>query len=89
MWISEAKFRLDFISDKGLTYTSLVDPIITETVKIVVTPLRQNLFMVVWTEKAGTRVIHIEDFDQRVIYTNIIRKDGTFVCMKGPITQLK
>jgi hypothetical protein len=48
----EAKFRLDFISDKGLTYTSLVDPIITETVKIVVTPLRQNLFMVVWTEKA-------------------------------------
>lgn len=72
-----------------MTFTSLVDPTITETVKIAVTQLRSNLFMVAWTEKAGNRVVHVEDFEHMVIYTNIARKDGTFVRLKGPITELR
>jgi hypothetical protein len=84
-----SKFRLDFTSDKEMTFTSLVDPTTTETVKIAVTQLRPNLFMVAWTEKAGNRVVHVEDFEHMVIYTNIVRKDGTFVRLKGSITELK
>ena len=84
-----SKFRLAFTSDKEMTFTSLVDPTITETVKIAVTQLRSSLFMVAWTEKAGDRAHHVEDFEHMVIYTNIARKDGTFVRLKGPITELR
>ncbi|MBP1804387.1 MoaF-related domain-containing protein [Rubellimicrobium aerolatum] len=85
----DLRFRLDFTSETEATYTSLLDPQVQETVSLSVTRLRPGLFLVTWTEKAGNTVVHIEDFENRVIYTNITAKDGTFIRKKGPITQVR
>lgn len=86
MSTSGGQFRLAFLSDKEMTFTSLVDPTITETVKLPndSTPVRTSLW---WPgqRKAGNRVVHVEDFERMVIYTNIARKDGTFVRLKDRI----
>lgn len=85
----DLRFRLNFKSETEATYTSLTDPEDSENVSLSVTKLRPNLFMVSWTEKAGDTVVHIEDFENLVIYTNITTRDGAFIRKKGPITKVQ
>ena len=83
------KFKLDFESAKKMTFTSLIDPKVHETVNIAVTKLRDNLFMVSWQDKSGNNVVHIEDFKNMVVYTNISMKNGSFIHLKGYLTRVK
>jgi nitrite reductase/ring-hydroxylating ferredoxin subunit len=55
----------------------------SETVKIEATYLRDSLFMVTWQEADKTTVVHIEDYDQYMIYTNITNPDQTFLKFRG------
>lgn len=83
------QYILDFKSEKQMTYRSKTDSNVTETVDISVTKLRMNLFLVTWVEKAGNTVVHIEDFENNQIYTNITMEDGTFYRKRGSISRLK
>jgi Rieske Fe-S protein len=80
--------ELYFESPDTLTYTSIRrdgtrGP--SETVKIETTYLRDSLFMVTWQEADRTTVVHVEDYDQFVIHTNITNPDHdhTFQKFRG------
>ncbi len=73
-----ARFRvqLDFASETSLTYTGIDAngnpiPDSSETVDITVEPIRDQLFLVTWQEKAGATVVHLEDYKLNTIVTNI------------------
>lgn len=42
-----------------------------ETVTIAVEPIRDGLFLVTWTESDKTTVVHLEDYRDNRIITNI------------------
>ncbi len=68
--------ELYFENKDTLTYTGIArdgtrGP--SETVKIATTYLRDCLYMVTWQESDKTTVVHIEDYDQSVIFTNITK----------------
>lgn len=69
------KVQLDFHSATSLTYTG-VKPDGTlgdqpETVDITVEPIRDQLYLVTWKEQLGTTVVHLEDYKNNTIITNI------------------
>jgi Rieske Fe-S protein len=78
--------ELFFENEDTLTYTDIRrdggrgSP---ETVKIETTFLRDFLFLVTWQEADKTTVVHIEDYDQYVIYTNITNPDQSFLKYRG------
>ena len=51
--------------------------------------IRDNVYLVTWEEDNGSKVIHLEDFENNVIYTNVAFPDGTFLRLQGKITQAK
>jgi len=84
--------ELYFESDTKLTYTGIRKDGTrgaSETVTISVTFLREDLFMVTWQEADKTTVVHVEDYENNVIYTNITNPDNTFEKFKGSVTLVK
>jgi hypothetical protein len=84
--------ELYFESDTKLTYTGIRKDGsrgASETVAISVTFLRENLFMVTWQEADKTTVVHVEDYENNIIYTNITDADNKFEKFKGSVTLLK
>ena len=91
--------QLDFHSETSMTYTGYnsdgslsQDPTDTETVVITVKPLRDQQFLVTWQETEGDTVVHIEDYLNNTIFTNITQpgKDLThpkFTQFSGPMKQ--
>ncbi len=72
----EFRVQLDFHSDTSLTYTGVkpdgtLDPTNSETVAITVEPIRDQLFLVTWKEELGDTVVHLEDYKDLTIITNI------------------
>jgi hypothetical protein len=69
------RVQLDFHSLTSMTYTgvksdgTLGDN--SETVNITVEPIRDMLFLVTWKEDGGTTVVHLEDYKENTIITNI------------------
>lgn len=59
----------------------------SETVAIRVQPIVEAIFMVTWQEANKTTVVQVEDFAQKVIYTNITRPDGTFLQSRGTFVE--
>ncbi|WP_454746410.1 QcrA and Rieske domain-containing protein [Ciceribacter selenitireducens] len=55
----------------------------SETVAIETTYLKDFLFLVTWKEADGTTVVHVEDFDQFIIHTNITGPDMSFTKYRG------
>lgn len=60
----------------------------TQTVQITVTRIRPDVYMVFWSRKAGQYVIHIEDFGNKVAYSNIFLPDGSVQRLKGALTPI-
>jgi hypothetical protein len=46
-------------------------------VKVFVTTIRPNVYMVNWTEPSGAYITHVEDYENMVIYTNIATANGS------------
>jgi hypothetical protein len=87
------RVQLDFASDTSLTYTGVkpdgsLDPENVETVTITVEPIRDQLFLVTWKEKLGTTVVHLEDYKNNTIITNITEPNGDFSNFHGTMTQI-
>ena len=81
------KTHLNFISDKVLTFPGTDGK--PATVKIHPVKIRDNVYLVTWEEDNGSKVIHLEDFENNVIFTNVAFPDGTFLRLQGKITQAK
>jgi hypothetical protein len=69
------RVQLDFHSLTSLTYTGVrpdgsLSPR-SETVAITVEPLRDLLFLVSWNERGGTTVMHVEDYKNDAIITDV------------------
>jgi hypothetical protein len=69
------RVQLDFHSLTSLTYTAVrPDGSLganSETVDITIEPIRDSLFLVTWKEQFGTTVVHLEDYKNNTIITNI------------------
>lgn len=60
-----------------------------ETVRIEVTSIRKDVFMVAWQEENQTTVVHVEDFGERVIYANITKPGNEFMRIEGPFRRVE
>jgi len=78
----ESETRLTFtITEKGGEKVNIV-----ETVAILLTELRPQLYMVTWQEQSGTTVSQVHDYENGVIYSNWTSSGGEFSHAKGTIT---
>jgi len=72
------RVELHFESETSLTYTGINadgSPAGSETVSITVEPIRDMLFLVTWQESDKTTVVHLEDYKNNTIITNITDPD--------------
>lgn len=86
----QMSFLLHFESAEQLTWTTLSGGPAGdgETVKITMTLIRPDVYMVYWVEPKhnGNTVTHVEDFANGVVYTNITTPDNGFINLKGTLT---
>jgi hypothetical protein len=61
----------------------------SETVQIAVTPIRPGVFLICWQEGDKTTVVHVEDFENGIVSTNITDRGGAFICRRGTLKQLQ
>ncbi len=85
------KVELHFKSATSLTYTGVKPDGShggSQTVTITVEPIRDQLFLVTWQEADKTTVVHLEDYKENTIVTNITSPDGTFSKFHGTFRQI-
>jgi hypothetical protein len=83
------RVELYFQSESSLTYTGVKPDGShggSETVSITAEPIRDQLFLVTWQEADKTTVVHLEDYKNNTIITNITEPDGTFSKFHGQVT---
>jgi hypothetical protein len=57
----------------------------TETVAIILTRLRPELYMATWKEKNGNTVTQIQDHEQGAVYNHWTSPKGEFIHVKGTL----
>ena len=89
-------FAFNFDFDKNgaqMTFTEVPSAkpmgIPTETVHYTAVPIRPNVFMVYWKEANGATVVHVEDFEKGVVYTNTTLPDLTFLNRTGTLKKIR
>ena len=85
------RVELHFTSATSMTYTQIKSDGgrgDSETVDITVEPIRDQLFLVTWQEHDKTTVVHLEDYKENTIITNITEPDLTFAKFHGTFTHL-
>jgi phenolic acid decarboxylase len=83
-------FNLDFKSDTQMTYTGQVGAFVgvVDTVAITAVKIRPGVYMIYWTESDQTEIVHVEDYDNGVVYTNITPPGKQAVHFKGTLKQI-
>lgn len=84
----ETTFVLEFINDKIMSFNGTQGTYqgAADTVEYTAIEIRPDLYMVYWTENIlESRVVHIEDYEKGIVYTNIADPDGKFSHMKGTL----
>lgn len=80
-------FELDFHSTTKMTWGALKGEDRTlHHEDITMTEIRPNIYMIYWEEKSGNRIVHIEDFANGKVYTNMALPDGAFYNLNGPLS---
>ncbi len=84
-------FHLHFESETAMTLTNAQGPFqgVSETVQIMVTPIRPGVFMMSWQEADKTTVVYIADFEKGIVHTNVTEHNGVFIRRSGTLKQLK
>ena len=85
------RVELQFTSDTSLTYYNVDvngNIVGSETVAIKVEPIADQIFLVTWQEADKTTVVHIENYENNTIVTNITNSDLTFDQYHGTFKQL-
>lgn len=81
-------FELDFIDNKHMTFVGVkgTQEGVTDNVIYTAIEVAPNIYMVYWIEPStNTHVVHVQDFNRGIVYTNISNPDGTFINLKGTI----
>jgi hypothetical protein len=83
--------HLHFESETVMTLTTADGPFqgASEIVQIAVTPIRPGVFLTSWQEKDKTTVVHVEDFANSIVHTNITERSGAFIRRSGTLKQLR
>lgn len=90
--------QVDFGNKWDLHFHSMTEMVFTPAgqpeseggkVKIAVTPIRPGVFMVTWQEEDNTTVVHVEDYEKGILFTNIGTPDGKFYNLKGTLKIVK
>ncbi|MDR1691252.1 MAG: hypothetical protein LBR35_00215 [Rickettsiales bacterium] len=84
----ETVFVLQFHNEKTMSFVGISGTYAgaADTVDYTAVELRKGLYMVYWTENIlKSRVVHVEDYEKGLVYTNIADVDGTFSHMKGTL----
>jgi hypothetical protein len=83
--------HLHFESETVMTLTNAEGSFkgTSETVQIAVTPIRPSVFMISWQEKDKTTVVHVEDYENSIVHTNITERSGAFIRRSGTLKQLQ
>lgn len=87
----ETLILLNFKDAKTLSIvgTSGVFKGVTETVSYTAIKIRPQVYMVYWAEPVSKlNVVHVEDFEHGVVYTNVSYPDQSFLHLKGSIRVL-
>ncbi|MEI7487994.1 MAG: MBL fold metallo-hydrolase [Chryseobacterium sp.] len=87
-----AQFILDFKDNKTMSFVGTAGEVkgLTDTVEYTATEVLKNVFMVYWHEpKVGVLVVNVQDYNKNIIYSNILKKDGSSDHQKGTIKILK
>ncbi|MGE5382268.1 MAG: MoaF-related domain-containing protein [Omnitrophica WOR_2 bacterium] len=79
--------NLYFESETKMTYTRPDGG--SQTVKTTVTKIRPGVYMVYWQEADKSTVVHVEDYENGIVYTNITQNDMQFDNLKGTLKKLK
>ena len=84
-------FRLDFASRKKMTWAPITENGLGQphTEAITMIEIRPDVYMVYWTEEAGNRVVHVEDFARGLVRTNIAGPDGGFLNLTGTLVEIE
>lgn len=81
------KFDLDFEDNKSMRFTGLIGSMkgLTELINYTAVEVSPNVFMVYWSEPQTTKanVVHVQNWNTGVVYTNIANPDGSFYNLKG------
>ncbi len=88
----EYQFELDFHNEYSMSFRGLKQrgggrPM-SDTVEYTAVEVARGVYMVYWTEKNNTHVVHIEDYGRGVAYTNISAPDGSFTNLRGTLKLL-
>lgn len=84
-------FELNFKDNKNMSFEGLSGQFKgdRDNVQYTAIEIRPRVYMVYWHEPASvTNVVHIEDFEHKIVYTNIAAKDGSFTHLKGTLQLL-
>jgi hypothetical protein len=80
--------HLHFESETVMTLTTAAGD--SETVQIAVTPIRPGVFLICWQEADKTTVVHVEDFENGIVHTNITtERIGAFIRRSGTLKKLQ
>ncbi len=88
---SAFRVELSFASPSSLTYTGVNQDGsrgASETVKITIEDIADQIFLVTWQESDKTTVVHVEDFEKKTIVTNITNPDLTFEQFHGSFVEI-
>lgn len=82
------KFDLNFRDNKTMSFQGAEGRFagIADNVQYTATEVAPYVFMVYWHEpKEGANVVHLQNYNNHIVYTNISSKEGSFVNMKGTL----
>ena len=85
------RVELNFTSETSMTYYNLDASgahVGQETVDIHVEPVRDDLFLVTWTEADRTTVVHLEDYRLLRIVTNITDPKDGLMRFEGTMSEI-
>ncbi|MER8640192.1 hypothetical protein [Mesorhizobium sp. M1365] len=85
------RVELVFASETSMTYYNLNakgEHVGQETVTVAIDPVRDDLFLVTWTESDKTTVVHLEDYRLNRIVTNITDPTTGLSRFEGAMTRL-
>lgn len=88
--IGVAEIEQHYHSAERMHYKVLTGPRAgaEETITIDIKLIRPSVFLVSWQEGDRTTVVHVEDFDAGVFYSNVTLPDATFRRFTGKMRRV-
>ncbi len=85
----ELVFELSFTDASTMSFIGVDGPYkgAHDTVRYTAVEVASNVYMVYWQEPGtGAKVVHVQNYNLGVVYTNIAGTDGSFTNLQGVIT---